>query len=202
MTAKSMRLIPALVPIFLLLSCGSEQSSPQQQGYKDTKTMVLDVLKTDEAQKAIQDASMKNKDKTMKLLSTGEGQQIQLAVKDILTTEGQGAKLLEQTMTDPKFAGEFAKASQKNYKQMQKDLLKDPEYQKTMFDALNNPDFQKIVLETMKGQQYRQQMMDVIRESLQSPLFKAELIQMFQKAIQEETKPKAEEKGKDKEKKK
>lgn len=190
MTAKRMLLIPALLPVFLLISCGSEQQSSQPQSYKDMKAMVLDVLKTEDAQKAIMSSAAKNQDKTIQLLSTGEGQQIQLAVKELLTTENHGLKMLETTMTDPKFAGEFAKAAQKNIKQIEKDLLKDPEYQKNLFEALNNPDYQKIILETMKGQKYRQQMQEVVRESLQSPLFKAELITMFQKAVAEEMKPK------------
>ncbi|WP_181592958.1 spore germination lipoprotein GerD [Paenibacillus sp. YN15] len=190
MTAKRMLLIPALLPVLLLISCGSEQQSSQPQSYKDMKAMVLDVLKTEDAQKAIMSTAAKNQDKTIQLLSTGEGQQIQLAVKELLTTENHGLKMLEATMTDPKFAGEFAKAAQKNIKQIEKDLLKDPEYQKNLFEALNNPDYQKIILETMKSQKYRQQMQEVVRESLQSPLFKAELIAMFQKAVAEEMKPK------------
>lgn len=188
MTVKRRLLIPALLPVLLLVSCGSEQQASQQQSYKDIKSMVLDVLKTEEAEKAILSTAAKNQDKTIKLLATGEGQQIQLAVKELLTTEDHGLKMLQATMTDPKFAGDFAKAAQKNLKQIEKDLLKDPEYQKSMFEAFNNPDFQKIILETMKSQKYRQQMLEVVRESLQSPLFKAELINMFQKAVSEEMK--------------
>lgn len=191
MKAKSLRFIPALVPLMFLIACGSEQQAqPQQQSYKDTKTMVLDVLKTDEAMKAIQEASSKSQDKTTKLLATGEGQNIQMAVKDLLTTENHGIKMLETTMTDPKFAGNFVKASEKTLKQMQKDLMKDPEYQKALFEAFDTPDFQRLVLEAMRSQKYRQQMMDVIRESLQSPLYKAQLIEMFQRAVKEELKPK------------
>lgn len=194
MKAKRLLLIPALVPLMLLISCGSEQQAqPQQQSYKDTKTMVLDVLKTEDAMKAIQEASSKSQDKTTKLLATGEGQNIQMAVKDLLTTENHGVKMLEKTMTDPKFAGSFVKASEKTLKQMQKDLMKDPEYQKALFEAFDTPDFQRLVLEAMRSPKYRQQMMDVIRESLQSPLYKAQLIEMFQRAVKEELKPKEDE---------
>jgi spore germination protein D len=184
MMANRMRLIPALVPIFLLMSCGSEQQqAPQQQSYKDTKSIVLDVLKTEDAQKAIEEASKKSKDQTLSLLATGEGQQIQVAVRDLLTSQDQGVKMLEATMRDPKFAGDFAKAAQTSLKQIQKDLLKDPDYQKSMFEALNNTEFQQILLQTMKSTKYRQQMMDVVMDSLKSPLFKAELITMFEKAV-------------------
>lgn len=189
MNTKRLLMVPALLAAFLLTSCGSEKQSQSSQSYKDTKSIVLDILKTEEAEKAIQTASKKNQDKTVQLLSTGEGQQIQVAVKDVLTKEENGAKLLQQTMNDPKFAGDFAKATQSNMKQLQKDLLKDPEYQKAVIELMDNPDYQQLVIQAMKSQKYRQQTMDIVKETLQSPLFKAELIQLFEKAIQEEMKP-------------
>lgn len=200
MKGKWIRLIPGLFAILLLISCGSEQQPSQAtQSYKDTKTIVLDVLKSKEAEKAIQDASQKKMDQTAKLLSSGEGQQIQVAVKDMLTTNDAGVKMLEKTMSDPRFAGDFAKALQTNMKQMHKDLLKDPEYQKAMIEVMGSSDYEKIVLEAMKSPAYRQQMMNVMKESLQSPLYKDELINMFQAAIKQQMaapQPEAQQEGK------
>jgi spore germination protein D len=72
MKVTRLRIVPIFLTIFLLISCGSnkQQSSQgqQSQGYKDTKTMVIDVLKTTEGQKAIQEAGKSNQDPTMKLL--------------------------------------------------------------------------------------------------------------------------------------
>jgi spore germination protein D len=154
-----------------LTSCGSgsDNSSSQGQGqsYKDTKTMVIDVLKT------------------------SEGQQIQLAVKEIMTQD-TGKKILEKTMTDPRFAGQFAQAVQSNIKQIHKDLIKDPQYQKSMLELMNNPEFEKILTTTMKNTVYRQQMMNVIQESLQSPLFKMQLLEMLKKVVEEGVTPKVE----------
>lgn len=184
--------------IFVLISltsCGSESSSQQQgqqsQGYKDTKTMVIDVLKTTEGQKAIMDAGKESKDKSIKLLATGEGQQIQLAVKEILT-EDTGKKMLEKTMTDPKFAGQFAQAIQSNIKQINKDLMKDPQYQKSMLELMNNPEFQKMLSTTIKSTVYRQQMMNVIQDSMKSPLFKMQLMELLKKVVEEGVTPKVE----------
>lgn len=186
---KWLRLIPVLAISMLLISCGSGgEGKQQQQSYKDTKSMVIDVLKTEDAQKAIQDAIKKNQDSTAKLLSTGEGQQIQIAVKDVLTDPNH-AKLIEKTMMDPKFAGDFAKAIQKSNKQLQKDLLKDPEYQKTMLEIMSTPDYQKMVMSVMKSPQYRQQVMTMMQEALQNPLYKTELMALFQKVAQEQMKP-------------
>jgi spore germination protein D len=178
-----------------LTSCGSgsDNSSSQGQGqsYKDTKTMVIDVLKTSEGQQAIMDAGKHSKDTSIKLLATGEGQQIQLAVKEIMTQD-TGKKILEKTMTDPRFAGQFAQAVQSNIKQIHKDLIKDPQYQKSMLELMNNPEFEKILTTTMKNTVYRQQMMNVIQESLQSPLFKMQLLEMLKKVVEEGVTPKVE----------
>jgi spore germination protein D len=178
-----------------LTSCGSgsDNSSSQGQGqsYKDTKTMVIDVLKTSEGQQAIMDAGKHSNDTSIKLLATGEGQQIQLAVKEIMTQD-TGKKILEKTMTDPRFAGQFAQAVQSNIKQIHKDLIKDPQYQKSMLELMNNPEFEKILTTTMKNTVYRQQMMNVIQESLQSPLFKMQLLEMLKKVVEEGVTPKVE----------
>ncbi|QGQ93652.1 spore gernimation protein [Paenibacillus psychroresistens] len=189
-----LRIFTLTFVLFSLTSCGSGNSSSQGQqgqGYKDTKTMVIDVLKTSEGQKAIMDAGKESQDKSIKLLATGEGQQIQIAVKEILTQD-TGKKMLEKTMTDPKFAGQFAEAIQGNIKQIQLDLMKDPQYQKTMLEIMNNPEYQKIITTTMKNTVYRQQMMNVIQESMQSPLFKMQLMELFKKVVEEGVTPKVE----------
>jgi spore germination protein D len=195
-----MTLLRVFTIIFIqisLTSCGSgsDNSSSQGQGqgqsYKDTKTMVIDVLKTSEGQQAIMDAGKHSQDTSIKLLATGEGQQIQLAVKEIMTQD-TGKKILEKTMTDPRFAGQFAQAIQSNIKQIHKDLIKDPLYQKSMIELMNNPEFEKILTTTMKNTVYRQQMMNVIQESLQSPLFKMQLLDMLKKVVEEGVTPKVE----------
>lgn len=194
--SKWLQRVPLLLFVLVLTSCGSESQSSQSSqngGYKDTKTMVLDILKTEDGQKAIiaaQTRAMASNDGQVKLLSTGDSQHIQLAVKDVLT-DTQNNKFLQNVITDPKFAGQFAKAIQKDIKQLQKDLMKDPEYQQTVISTLNNPDFEKMLLDTMKSPQYRQQTKTVIQESMQSPLFRLELMNIMKKVLEEESQPKA-----------
>jgi spore germination protein D len=192
--------MPTILLVGLLTSCGTDSSSSSSQGgsYKETKTMVLDILKSDDGKKAIKSASQgsgegssqaQGKDKSqIKLLSTGDSAQLQLAVKDVLTAD-QNNKFLQEMMKDPKFAGDFAKAIQSQTKQMYKDLLKDPEYQKQVMDLMKNPEYEKMVLDTMKSAQYRQQMMTVIQESMQSPLFRADMVNMMQTAMKQQSLP-------------
>ena len=124
----------------------------------------------------------------IKLLSTNESLQLQMAVKDVLTAE-ENNKFLQDMMKDPKFAGDFAKAIQKDTKQMFKELLKDPEYQKSLVDVMKNPDYEKMILDVMKTAAYRQQMMTVMQEALQSPLFKSQMVDLLKSAIEQQSKP-------------
>ncbi|MFB6366581.1 spore germination lipoprotein GerD [Paenibacillus elgii] len=196
MIARWIRFLPAVLIVGFLTSCGSE-SQPSSTGggntYKDTKSMVLDILKTEDGRKAIQQATIHENSK-LQLLSAGDTQQLQLAVKDVLI-DTENNQFLQKMISDPKFAGQFAKAIQKDTKQLQKDLLKDPEYQKAMMDAMKSPDFETMLLDAMKGNAYRTQTKAVIQESLQSPIFRLEMMELMKKVLQEESKPK-EEKGK------
>lgn len=204
--------LSALLLLPLLISCGGGSTeSSGSQGYKDTKSMVLDILKTDDGKKAIKEASKSGDESAtgmlqaqsaqgggkIQQLSAQDAQQLQVVVKDVLTSDGSD-KMIKAMMTDPKFAGDFAKALQKENKQLQKDLLKDPEYQKQMLDLMKNPDYEKMVMETMKGMQYRQHVMTIMQEALQSPLYRMELMNLLKKVMEEEAQPKAQ--GKDKQK--
>ncbi len=189
--------MPWLLILLLLSSCGSDAAGQSQTlSYEETKSMVVDILKSEDGQKAISEASAGGSSgggAKMKMLSSPEGQQIQIAVKDILTDPSY-PKYLEHMMTDPRFAGEFAKAIQKENKQIHKDLLKDPEYQTLMMDMMKNSEMKKMMTEIMKGPEYRQQAMTLVQESLENPLFRVQLIDLMKKAIEEEAKPKKEQK--------
>jgi spore germination protein D len=204
---KKVRGLSAFLLLPLLIACGSGGSSEgsSSSGYKDTKSMVLDILKSDDGKKAIKDAA-KTGDETatgmlqaqsaksgggkIQMLSTEDAQQLQLVVKDVLTADGSD-KMLKAMMTDPKFAGDFAKALQKENKQLQKDLMKDPEYQKQMLDLMKNPDYEKLMIDNMKSAQYRQQVMTIMQEALQSPLYRLELMTLLKKVMEEEAQPKS-----------
>ncbi len=190
------RFVPIACVFLLLTACGSDSQAGGMQNYKDTKSMVLDILESEEAKKAIKKASEEQGSEggggAIKLLNTPEGKQIQVAVKDVLTDPSY-PKHLEKMMTDPKFAGEFAKAVSKDNKQLHKDLMKDPEYQTMLVEVMKNPEFEKILLDTLKGKAYRKQAMTVFQEALENPLFKTELMELMKKVMEEEAKPKKKE---------
>ncbi len=165
--------------------------------YSAVKSMVVDILKTEDGQKAIGEATLRSSsvDSTqLRILQTGEGQKLQMAVKEILSDPAYALPLKEM-MVDPKFAGDFAKALRTEMKDINKALIKDPEYQQALIDVMKDPQIKQMILETMKGSEYRKQMMTVMKESFDNPLFKADILKLMEKALEEQSKPK-----KDKEK--
>lgn len=192
------RLIPVLLFscfILFLSSCAAQQPS-EGPDYKEIKSMVVDILKTEEGKKAIEEAqkdSEQSSSQIMQMLSSPEGQQIQMAVKEVLT-DPQYEEQLKKLMTDPKFAGDFAKAVQKENEQIHKKLMTDPEYQALLLDVMKNDDFKKMIMEVLKSKEYRQQTMTIMQEAIENPLFRVELMELMKKVMEEESKPKEEKK--------
>ncbi|BAU26064.1 spore germination protein D [Aneurinibacillus soli] len=166
--------------------CGGgspEKSSSTSGNYNETKQMVVDILKTKEAQKAIKESS--GGSGKMSIQSTGDPK----AMEDHLKTQ------THEMMQDPKFAAALAKAMQEENKKLLKNLMKDPEYQKMMLSIMKDPEHQKTVTQSMQSPAYRQQTMTIMKEALQSPMFRMEMVTLMQKAQEQLMKP--ETKGKE-----
>lgn len=189
------RILPVFLLAPLLASCSAKGASPAQANYKEVKAMVLDILKTEESQKLIVKAQQTDASKQIKIksMTTEDSKQMQLAVKNVLVSPDY-SQYFQKIMTDTRFAGEFAKTVNKENKQIHKNLLKDPEYIKSLMEVMKSPDYQKIVLDSMKGQAYRQQAMTILQEALQSPLFRVEMLDLMKKALEEEANPKKQKK--------
>ncbi|REK69104.1 spore germination lipoprotein GerD [Paenibacillus paeoniae] len=184
----------------LLTSCGSESSgnAQQQLSYKDMKSMVIDILKTEDAQKALQQSAEQLSGYTAqssKLLSVQDQEEVRLAVKDVISSPDYD-KVIRKLMTDTRFAGEFAKAVNKDNKDIHKELIKDPAYQQELIKTMRNPEMEKLILEVLKSAQYRKEVMSLMQESMQNPLFRLEVLDLMKAAVQEELQPKPDEKVK------
>lgn len=193
-------LLPLLMVFaFLLTSCGAETSGGAQQlSYKDMKSMVIDILKTEDAQKALQESSEQLSGYTAqssKLLSIQDQEEVRLAVKDVISSPDYD-KVIMKLMTDTRFAGEFAKAVNKQNKEIHKELLKDPTYQQDLVKTMKNPEMEKLILGVLKSSQYRKEVMSLMQESMQNPLFRLEVLDLLKTAVQEELQPKPDEKVK------
>lgn len=165
--------------------------------------MVVDILKTDEGKKAVEDALSSGSGSSggsgsggsmgMRMMSAQSGEEIRMAVKDTLVSD-EYKKEIEKIMTDPKFAGDFAKAINTQSKQLHMQLIKDPTYQKSIEDMLKSPEVMKSFLELTNTPDYRKQSMTVMQEAMQNPLFRMEVLELLKSVVKDELQPKVEKK--------
>lgn len=219
----------------MLTACGSDQGGSSSQGgvgYKDTKSMVLDILKTEDGKRAIYEAlsgsnsvsgsanydqnnsesgnseegsesggSSGNSDSGngqggqtlgVRMILPGQSsEQIRMAVKETITSPEYKAEL-EKIMTDPQFAGDFAKAVNSQSKQLHMELIKDPTYQKSVGEIMKSPEVMKMFLDLTKTSDYRKQTMTIMQEAMQSPLFKMEVMELLKTVVQQQLMPNVE----------
>jgi len=191
--------IALTVMAFGLVSCGPESgsSSGSQMSYKDVKSMVIDILGSEEAQQALEKASTAQYGEStlqMKSMTPQDQEQVRITVKDVLTSP-EYSTVLQRIMKDPKFAGEFAKAVSKDNKQIHKDLMKDPTYQKELVDMFKTPEMLKVLSDSMKTSDVRKLIMSSVTESMQNPLFKLEIMKLLQSVVKEELTTESEKKA-------
>ncbi|TCP24200.1 spore germination protein D [Scopulibacillus darangshiensis] len=178
--------IPFIIFSFILLlsGCSSGQQQSGQPDYQETKKMFIDMLKTDEGKKAVQDIMKDEKVKEQIVLNNDF---VKKTITDALTSD-KGKKYLESLFSDPKFSNKVAKVMQKNNEKMLKSLMKDPEYQAMMMDIFKAPKMEKEYLDLMKTKPFREQMQKVIMDTISSPLFATQLEDAVKKAVKEEMK--------------
>ncbi|WNS42833.1 spore germination lipoprotein GerD [Paenibacillus sp. MMS20-IR301] len=196
----------ALGLLMALTACGGEQSSSSsgQGGYKEMKTMVVDILKSDEGKKAVEEALSTPSSEggstsglSMKMMPMQTTEQIRIAVKDTITAP-EYQKEIEKIMTDPQFAGEFAKAINSQSKELHLQLIKDPSYQKSVEEIMKSPEMMKMFLDLTKTSDYRKQSMTIMQEAMQNPLFRMEVLDLLKTVVQEELQPKVQKKDAEK----
>jgi spore germination protein D len=177
-----------LFSYFLILSsCAPQEISPPPPDYDQTKKMVVDILKTDEGKKAIQEIMTDEKVKQQLVM---EQTVVKETLEQVLTSE-KGTKFWEKALQDPKFAESFAKSLKTGQEKTIKALMKDPEYQGMMIDILKNPEMEKAMMDVLKSKEFRKHLQQVITETLNSPLFQAKIQDILIKSaenIQQETK--------------
>ncbi|MBE6184362.1 spore germination lipoprotein GerD [Heyndrickxia ginsengihumi] len=176
------KLLPLLLlSIIGLAACSGEATSSGQMDYNQTKKMMIDVLKTDEGKKALQDIMT---DDAMKQKLVIDQDFVKKTIESTLTSK-KGQEFWKTAFQDPKFTQAFAKSMESQNKDLLKKLMKDPDYQKMMIDILKDPDYEKEVLTLLKSKDFRSHIQDVIIETYNDPLFKAKLEDSLLKAAKE-----------------
>ncbi|MED4018123.1 spore germination lipoprotein GerD [Sutcliffiella cohnii] len=177
-------LLLLLLTIFFPISmvgCAPNDQGGGQADYDQTKKMVVDILKTDEGKKAIQEVLQ---DEELKQELVLDQQIVSQSIEQTLTSEN-GAKFWTKIFQDPKFAESFSKSMEKEHEQLIKDLMKDPEYQGLMMQILQDPEMQQQYIKIMSSKEMRSHLQQVITETFESPLFKAKIQEILLKGAEE-----------------
>ncbi|GAF66250.1 spore germination protein GerD [Bacillus sp. TS-2] len=174
--------------ITLLSGCAAAENSGQAD-YDTTKKMMVDMLKTDEGKKAIQELMH---DEEMRHDLVMDNFFVKETIQETLTTE-QGKAFWQQTMQDPEFAKTFAEAMQSENEKILKGLMKDPEYQTMMVSILQDQEIKDSILELLKSKEYREQVMTIMSDSFESPYFMAKINEILSNVTEEQLKKQDEE---------
>lgn len=181
MTMKKWKSLLSVFCLLLLVSCAPKEQGGQQLDYEQTKKMVVDILKTDDGKKAIEEIMADEKFKQTLVMDQAIVAQ---SIEQALTSE-KGVEFWKKAFEDPKFVEAFAKSMQVEHEKLIKNLMKDPEYQAMMIDILKNPEIEKEVATLLKSQEYRKYLQTVVSETFESPLYQAKLLDLFIKAAEE-----------------
>jgi spore germination protein D len=176
---KKLLLLPIMV---LLTSCAAnEDSGGGQTDYEQTKKMVVDILKTDDGKKAIQEVMS---DESMKEKLVMDQKVVTDTIQQTLTSD-KATEYWKKTFSDPKFAQSVSKSLKSENKKLLKDLMNDPEYRGMMIEVFKEPEIQKEMADALKSKEYREHLQKVITETVDSPLYKAKIQELLLKAAEE-----------------
>lgn len=177
------------ITIFLLLAmftplftgCAQGDSGGKQLDYDQTKKMVVDIFKTDDGKKAIQEIMSED---SMKEKLVMDQAIVSETIEKTLTSD-KGIEFWKKAFEDPKFAESVAKSMKKENEQLLKGLMNDPEYKGMMIEVFKDPELTKELTTLMKSKEYQEHLQTIITETFDSPLFKAKIQDLLIKAAEE-----------------
>ncbi|MEH7124741.1 spore germination lipoprotein GerD [Bacillus sp. JJ1532] len=178
---KTFRLLLPILLIILMTGCAQGETGGNQMDYEQTKKMVVDILKTDDGKKAIKELMEDDKIKQQLIM---DQKVVSETIEKTLTSD-KGTDFWKKSFEDPKFAESIAKSMKKENEKLLKDLMKDPEYRGMMIEVLQDPALEKDVTKVLKSKEYREHLQTVVKETLESPLFKAKIQDILLKAANE-----------------
>jgi spore germination protein D len=180
MLKRKKMLLLAFMTVALSGCTGTEESGGEVD-YEQTKKMVVDILKTDDGKKAIQEVMS---DEKMQEKLVMDQKVVTDTIVKTLTSE-KGAEFWKKNFEDPKFAESIAKSMKKENETLLKNLMKDPEYRGMMIEVLKDPELEKELTTVLKSKEYREHVQKVVTETFESPLFKVKMQAILLKAAEE-----------------
>ncbi|WP_163102777.1 spore germination lipoprotein GerD [Peribacillus alkalitolerans] len=179
---KSTSFITITILIFILAGCNQQEAGAGKADYEETKKMVVDILKTDDGKKAIQEVMSDDKMKSQLIMD-------QAVVSDTIektVISEKGKDFWKKTFKDPKFASSYAKSMEEEHKKLLKELMKDPAYRATLNEILMDKEMQKEISKVVKSNEVREEMKKTMIETFSSPLFQAKIQGILLKAATEQ----------------
>ncbi|WP_018924623.1 spore germination lipoprotein GerD [Salsuginibacillus kocurii] len=174
---KQIELLAAVLMLVLLGSCAPEAEGTQAQhmDYEQSKEMMVDLLKSDQAKGAL-----------LEVLEEEEFQQalvlnqpvVKDAIEDQLLSE-EGKQFWKHAFNDPEFSATMAKSMEEEHEQLLNDLMKEPEYRQRMTEILADQEMSDVFFDMMKTSEYRQLIMDVMAEALEAPHFRLKVQELL-----------------------
>ncbi len=176
-----------------VLNACAQADTEASADYDETKKMVIDILKTDDGKKALQEVLS---DESMKEKIIMDQQIVTETIQTTLTSD-EGTKVWKKSFEDPKFVENVAKNMREEHAKLLKSLMKDPEYKALMIEVLKDPEMEKEVTDILKSKEYREHLKKVMTETFESPLFQAKIQDILLKAAAEMDEKSREEKKKE-----
>ncbi len=175
----------------------NKSSATDKVSYPEVKTMVLDILHSKEGMNTLKDTMSSPEFKKLSAVSEAD---VKAAVEKTIN-QGQNHSFLMQQMKDTKFADALVKASSTQMMDIQRQLMKDPEYQQQLVTLMKSPEFQKSQFELLQSPEYRKEIMKIMTEALQQPTFRLLFMDSMKEAVKQAGGGQKQEIGKDKGKK-
>jgi spore germination protein D len=166
--------------LLIITGCAPQQDTTKEIDYDQTKKMVVDILKTDEGKKAIQDV-MSDEQLRQELIM--DQSVVTETIQSTLTSE-KGAEFWKKNFEDPKFAETMAQSMQKQHEQLLKTLMNDPEYRAKLMEIIKDPELVEDLTNILKSNEYREHLKTVISETIESPLYQAKIQELLLKAAE------------------
>ncbi|MCL6454799.1 MAG: hypothetical protein K6T78_14425 [Alicyclobacillus sp.] len=185
MSRRTRFLWAMLMPV-LLVGCGAsgaaDAAAAGQPDYGTTKQMVIDILHSADGKQALAEVLQ---DKSLRAQFLVNQTDVSQAMEQALTS-GKDKSLLAQQLQDPQFADALAKAIAPQLIEHQKQLMKDPSYQKDMLILLKSPEFTKQLQDLMQTPSFRGQIMQVMTDALKTPSFRMQFQDALKQAVAEQ----------------
>ncbi|MFB5284616.1 spore germination lipoprotein GerD [Peribacillus sp. Hz7] len=170
-----------LISLFIICTGCNQEGTNEKVDYEETKKMVVDILKTDDGKKALQEVL---KDESMKNEIIMNNDTVTKAIESTLTSD-KGKEFWKKAFEDNEFTKAYAKALRSEHKKVLKELAKDPAYRTLLTDTMKEPDIQKEITNILKGNEMRKVYKELIVETGESPLVKAKVEEAIKKAATE-----------------